>query len=201
MRPKPRQRSFYPSEYLLPKQHDTALQPHGLSILWRSLVADLTLQSKGCALSLGVPAFTRCAPCSRAIPLRPLALPLRGLPAAQFFAVEAPLWRAHQRKGNHMITNLDRANWADKAIRAFREQTRCDHAASLGDLLCDLMHWADASNFDIDFALDRAHRHFEEVCDEQRSTDSSPEPVLGLVEALERQTEAARGVNLVRIPI
>jgi antirestriction protein ArdC len=24
---------------------------------------------------------------------------------------------ASKRKGNHMITNLDRANWADKAIR------------------------------------------------------------------------------------
>ena len=34
-----------------------------------------------------------------------------------------------------MITNLDRANWADKAILAFREQTACDHEGSLRDLL------------------------------------------------------------------
>jgi hypothetical protein len=65
-----------------------------------------------------------------------------------------------------MVTNLDRANWADKAVLAFREQTGCEHADSLGDLLCDLMHWADASNFDFNFALDRARQHYEEECDE-----------------------------------
>ena len=49
-------------------------------------------------------------------------------------------WRPATRKGNHMPTNLERANWADKAIRVFREQTGCDHEESLSDFLCDLMH-------------------------------------------------------------
>jgi len=93
-----------------------------------------------------------------------------------------------------MITNLDRAKWAHKAIRAFREQTGCEHADSLGDLLCDLMHWADAGNFDFDFALDRARQHYEAECDEESPTDCLPEPVQSLVDALERQTEAARAV-------
>ena len=59
-----------------------------------------------------------------------------------------------------MTTNLDRANWADKATRAFREETGCDHEDSLGDLLADLLHWADARNFDFEAALDRARDHY-----------------------------------------
>ena len=39
---------------------------------------------------------------------------------------------ASKRKGNHMTTNLERANWADKAVLAFREQTGCEHEDSLG---------------------------------------------------------------------
>jgi len=93
-----------------------------------------------------------------------------------------------------MITNLDRANWADKAILAFREETYCDHAESLGDLLCDLMHWADARHFDFDAALDRARCHYQVERDEERSTSCLPEAVQDLVDALEQQTEAARAV-------
>ncbi len=93
-----------------------------------------------------------------------------------------------------MITNLQRATWAEKAILVFREQTGCDHADSLGDLLCDLMHWANASNFDFDFALDCARQHYEEECDEESSTHCRPEAVQDLVDAIERQTQAARAV-------
>ena len=57
-------------------------------------------------------------------------------------------------------SNLDRAAWADAAIRIFRDRTGCDHEDGLGDLLCDLMHWADASKFDFDAALDRARFHY-----------------------------------------
>ena len=89
-----------------------------------------------------------------------------------------------------MITNLDRANWADKAILAFREQTGCEDEESLGDLLTDLMHWADAKNFDFDTALDRARGHYEAECQEQNAL--LPEPVQTLIDALEAQTEAAR---------
>ena len=93
-----------------------------------------------------------------------------------------------------MPTNLDRANWADKAVRAFREQTGCDYEDSLGDLLCDLMHWANTRNFDFDAALDRARCHYEEERDEESATDCLPEAVQDLIDALERQTVAARAV-------
>jgi len=57
------------------------------------------------------------------------------------------------------MTNLDRAASADQALRAFRDLTGCDHEDSLGDLLCDLMHWAAAKNFDFEAALERAYGH------------------------------------------
>jgi hypothetical protein len=63
--------------------------------------------------------------------------------------------------------NLNRAAWADKAIRVFREATGCDHEDSLGDLLADLMHWSDARNFDFEAALLRARDHYAaEVAEE-----------------------------------
>ncbi len=57
-------------------------------------------------------------------------------------------------------SNLDRVAWAAAALRVFRRKTGCDHEDSLGDLLCDLMHWADRSNFDFDLALFRARSHY-----------------------------------------
>lgn len=57
-------------------------------------------------------------------------------------------------------TNFQRAAWAEAAIVAFIEQTNCDHDNSLGDLLCDLMHWAKSQDFDFDQALERAQMHF-----------------------------------------
>lgn len=39
-----------------------------------------------------------------------------------------------------MPTNLDRAAWADSAIRIFWVQAGCDQEDSRGDLLSDLMH-------------------------------------------------------------
>ncbi|MFZ0210681.1 MAG: hypothetical protein WAL59_32035 [Roseiarcus sp.] len=57
-------------------------------------------------------------------------------------------------------SNLDRAAWADAALHVFRTKTGCDPEDSLGDLLCDLMHWADKSNFDFDAALFRARDHY-----------------------------------------
>ena len=60
------------------------------------------------------------------------------------------------------ITNLERARCAATALAAFRQETRCDHEDSLGDLLCDLMHWADAHDFDFEAALLRADSHYRE---------------------------------------
>jgi hypothetical protein len=71
-----------------------------------------------------------------------------------------------------MPTNLDRADWADKAIRAFRAETGSDHEDSLGDLLTDLMHWADTRNFDFAAALDRARGHYAAEIAEVAGTQS-----------------------------
>ncbi len=53
-------------------------------------------------------------------------------------------------------TNSDRAAWAEKALLAFCCQTGTDYEDALGDLLCDLVHWADKNKFDFDAALNRA---------------------------------------------
>lgn len=58
------------------------------------------------------------------------------------------------------VTNLQRACWADRAIRAFMAETGTELEDSLCDLLCDLMHWANAKSFDFDTALDRARDHY-----------------------------------------
>ena len=39
--------------------------------------------------------------------------------------------------------------------------TGTDYEDALGDLLCDLMHWSDRSNFDFEAALSRARMHYE----------------------------------------
>jgi hypothetical protein len=57
------------------------------------------------------------------------------------------------------ITNANRTEWAGRALEHFRSLTGTDREDSLGDLLCDLMHWSDASNFDFDAALCRARSH------------------------------------------
>jgi hypothetical protein len=52
--------------------------------------------------------------------------------------------------------NGDRAEWAAAALRHFQYATGCDYEDSLGDLLCDLMRWADRNNFDFEAGLCRA---------------------------------------------
>jgi len=57
--------------------------------------------------------------------------------------------------------NDDRAEWAATALRSFQRRTGTEHEDSLGDLLCDLMHWCDRSDFDFEAALSRARSHYE----------------------------------------
>jgi len=52
--------------------------------------------------------------------------------------------------------NDSRAQWAGAALSTFMKETGTDEEDSLGDLLADLMHWADRNNFDFDAALDHA---------------------------------------------
>jgi hypothetical protein len=57
--------------------------------------------------------------------------------------------------------NVSRVAWADQTIKAFQAATGTDDEDALGDLLADLMHWADRSNYDFDAALLRAKDHYE----------------------------------------
>ena len=65
------------------------------------------------------------------------------------------------------ITNADRARWAGRALRHFQRITGADKEDALGDLLCDLMHWATANSFDFDAALCRASGHYKAELDEE----------------------------------
>ena len=58
-------------------------------------------------------------------------------------------------------TNHGRAAWARNALEGFRRETKCDYEDSLGDLLCDLMHFGDFHNFDFEAALARARMNYE----------------------------------------
>jgi hypothetical protein len=57
-------------------------------------------------------------------------------------------------------TNAERAVSADAAIFAYMARTRCDCEDSLGDLLCDLMHWADRSRVSFAEAFYSARCHY-----------------------------------------
>lgn len=62
--------------------------------------------------------------------------------------------------------NNDRAAWAQAAIDAFEEQTG---SGKLGDLICDLMHWADRNGVEFYAELDAAEMHYRlETADEQQ---------------------------------
>ena len=69
--------------------------------------------------------------------------------------------------------NDDRAAWAGTALAAFQLATGAEDEFALGDLLADLMHWADRNNFDFEAALDRGRAHYEE---EPRNIDAEVTP-------------------------
>ena len=56
--------------------------------------------------------------------------------------------------------NDSRAEWAGKAIAAFQLETGTDDEDVLGDLIADLMHWADRNNYDFEAALFRAQGNY-----------------------------------------
>lgn len=56
--------------------------------------------------------------------------------------------------------NAERAASADAALLAYMTRMRCDCEDSLGDLLCDLMHWADKCDLDFGEALSCARHHY-----------------------------------------
>jgi hypothetical protein len=56
--------------------------------------------------------------------------------------------------------NMERAEWAHRAILAFESATGTDREDALADLLGDLMHWSNVYGQDFDRELDRARRHY-----------------------------------------
>jgi hypothetical protein len=77
------------------------------------------------------------------------------------------------------VTNRTRAAWAEACVRVFIQHTGCDREDSLGDLLCDLMHWSEQHDFDFDLALDRGRGHFE-----AELVEELPPPPKRLLDAL-----------------
>ena len=57
--------------------------------------------------------------------------------------------------------NDDRSTWAGRALAVFMHITGTEEEDALGDLLADLMHWADRNQFDFDAALERARGHYD----------------------------------------
>ncbi len=61
----------------------------------------------------------------------------------------------------HDGLNDYRSAWAGSALATFMLVTGTEAEDALGDLLADLMHWADRKGYDFDAALDRARFHYE----------------------------------------
>jgi hypothetical protein len=94
-----------------------------------------------------------------------------------------------------MPTNLERAEWAEAALRHFQSATGTDDGDALSDLICDLMHWSDREIINFQSALNTARMHHQAECAEQDANDQQamlPQPVRDLIDALEHQIEAAR---------
>lgn len=94
------------------------------------------------------------------------------------------------------ITNADRAAWAKEVLEHFRTITRCDREDTLGDLLCDLMHWSDVNNFDFTLALQRAEGHYAA---ELAEAPTDPRTAV-LVNALEQAVQALNTVPRFPVP-
>jgi hypothetical protein len=98
-------------------------------------------------------------------------------------------------------SNLDRAAWADRAIITFITETGCDHEDSLGDLLADLMHWADVRNFDFEAALSRARDHYRAELSEERERRICAKAIAKeMLDALEQAVQALNTAPRFRIP-
>lgn len=71
-------------------------------------------------------------------------------------------------------TNADRAERAESVILTYMAITGTDLEDALGDLLCDLMHWADAEDFWFDAAMERSRGHYQAECaDEPKTAETS----------------------------
>lgn len=69
------------------------------------------------------------------------------------------------------MTNDRRADRARYAVDAYvgrdtAEYVHEEDTTKLGDLLCDLMHWADMMGVDFDYALDNGRGNYDAEIDE-----------------------------------
>ena len=68
-------------------------------------------------------------------------------------------------------TNRDRARWARNALAVFTAETfsgddpdtmdRGDLESAVGDLICDLLHFAEQQGFDPQVILEQGNAHFK----------------------------------------
>ena len=58
--------------------------------------------------------------------------------------------------------NGERAEWADRAIAAFRRATRSDKEDAVCDLIADIAHWCDRNDTDLASEIRRAKLHYSE---------------------------------------
>lgn len=56
--------------------------------------------------------------------------------------------------------NADRAEWASKALGAFREVAGCQQGDDVADLVADLIHYCDRNGYAFEEELDRARQHY-----------------------------------------
>jgi hypothetical protein len=98
------------------------------------------------------------------------------------------------------VTNRDRAELARNALEGFRRETKCDYEDSLGDLLCDLMHFGDFHNFDFYAALDRARHHYKEELADERTPVRNSDLVADLLAVLQQASAALDTAPRFRVP-
>jgi hypothetical protein len=78
-------------------------------------------------------------------------------------------------------------------LKTFIAETGCDREDSLGDLLADLMHWADIGSFDFDAALLRARDHYlVEKIEEAATPAAAPDLLAALTQAVAALNTAPR---------
>jgi hypothetical protein len=76
-------------------------------------------------------------------------------------------------------TNNDRARWANAAMSAFANETGMtgeDQETIMGDLLCNLMHLADAESIDFDARLENGRLHYTAETEGDDFTVFGPQP-------------------------
>ena len=85
-------------------------------------------------------------------------------------------------------------------MEGFRRETKCDYEDSLGDLLCDLMHFGDFHNFDFEAALDRARHHYKEELADERTPVRNSDLAADLLAVLQKASAALDTVPRFGVP-